>query len=171
MTWWGIDLGVRSFHAAGISQDGSLDLVTYTHPMVGRVTDQPPTQRAHELASLELAVTPLVMPGDLVHIEEPPYVGNHRTHLKLSQTSAAIAVGTARGGAEVSFVEVDTWKKGTYGRGGASKELVAGWLRLTWPDYYWHISDQHGADQNFIDATCIAIRAAGPRRLGAARRG
>lgn len=155
MTYWGFDLGVRSFHAAGLEADGSL--ITYTHQRMvkGKVADQSPAERSMELFALAHAAQPLTMIGDLAAVEEPPLAGNKnpRTFLKLAQASAAVAVGAYQGGAEVFFVPVDSWKKGTVGRGGADKELVAGWLKRVYPGYF----KQCDGDQNFIDATCLAL--------------
>lgn len=163
----GVDLGVRSFAAAILAPDGHLQLFTYQALLTSKVADQVPTARADELSGLALALSSLVQPHDIMHIEEPPLAGlrNVRIFLKLAQASAACAVGAAHKGALVSFVPVDTWKKETVGRGGASKDFVASWLEHTYPVYF----EQCKHDQNLIDATCIAIRAAGTRGLGEPR--
>lgn len=154
MTFWGVDLGVRSFHAAGL-HPSYLELFAYEHPLTGLVRDQGIWDRVRELYAVGTSITPLIMPGDQVGLEEPPLAGakNIRTFLGLSQVSGVVGVGAKHGGGEVTFVPVDSWKKGTVGRGGADKELVAAWLKRTYPGYH----DQCAGNQNFVDAVCIAL--------------
>jgi Holliday junction resolvasome RuvABC endonuclease subunit len=140
---WGVDLGVRSLYVAHISDVGlslhskSLKIRQHT--------------RGEELSILQDWLADTLGPGE-VWIEEPPLAGsrNLQTYLHLSQTSG-IAAATA--GARANLVPVSSWKKGTVGNGSASKELVANWLRAGFPA--WHGTCQ--GDQNYIDATCIAI--------------
>lgn len=154
-TFWGVDLGVRSYSAAGIRPDGTLVLHQLEQKVKGKISAQPPEARAIELASVRVAIESHTLPGDVALVEEPPSAGsrNVRTFLKLSQTSAAAAVGLVAGGADVGFVPVETWKKGTIGRGGVDKDTVARWLERVYPGYH----AQCAGDQNLIDATCIAI--------------
>lgn len=155
MTIWGVDLGVRSFHAAGLSPLGHLELFSYLCVTPKKVREQGSLERSGELSSLGTSLTALMAPGDEVYIEEPPAAGakNLRTFLKLAQVSGVLAFAARNGGASAAFVPVDTWKKDVIGRGGVSKDGVAEWLQLTYPRY----RTQCGTDQNFIDATCIAL--------------
>lgn len=162
----GLDLGVRSLHAALIRTDGSLFVETFACLRPKAVAAQGPYERArelHELADYTWVWAKGFSTRDLVVIEEPPLAGtrNVRTLLKLAQVSAAAAVGA--GHCPRTFVPVDTWKKAVIGRGGVSKEYVANWLKLHYPTYY----RQCAGDQNLIDATCLALygRATAPGGL------
>ena len=154
---WGIDLGVRSYYAAGIDTDGSLTLHEHVLqlPKKTRVKDQAPTERAAELTALTQSLRAVISPWDQVFIEEPPMSGsrNVRTFLKLAQTSAAVAVAAGLSGVSAMFVPVDTWKMTVVGAGGASKETVALALKVRSRRY----SLQCQGDQNRVDATCIAL--------------
>lgn len=140
---WGIDLGVRSLYVARI-EDGVLDL--FSHKL--RIHKQ---SRGQELLELSNWLADILGTGQ-VWIEEPPLAGarNLQTFLHLAQTSGV--VGAVAGDA-AQYVPVSSWKKGTVGNGAASKELVANWLRRSFP--IWHKSCE--GDQNYIDATCIAL--------------
>lgn len=155
--YWGVDLGVRSYTAAGIAPDGSLSLFETVAKLRGKVKDQSIFDRAHELESLGTAIRSLPMPGDVALVEEPPLAGpgNVRTLIKLAQVSAVTTVGMQLGGATTGLVSNSAWKKGTVGNGSASKELIARWLERTYPGYH----AQCAGDQNRVDATCIAIYA------------
>lgn len=154
MTVWGVDLGVRSLHVAGLSANGHLELFSHVCVKPKKVSEQGVYERAIELTSLGTSLQALVAPGDAVFIEEPPAAGakNLRTFLKLGQVAGAAAVGAANAAA-VAFVPVDTWKKDVIGRGGTSKDDVARWLQCAYPGY----ATQCGTDQNLIDATCLAV--------------
>jgi Holliday junction resolvasome RuvABC endonuclease subunit len=142
MTTWGVDLGVRSLYVARF--DGE-DLSLFSHNSL-KIHKQ---SRSKELKTLFLWITDLIGTGQ-VWIEEPPLAGpkNIRTFLHLSQVSAVAGLVE-----NSEYVEVSSWKRGTVGNGSASKELVARWLRAGFPRYF----EQCGGDQNFIDATCIAL--------------
>lgn len=153
-TVWGVDLGVRGFHAAGLSSRGRLELFSHLGVVRGKVREQDATQRGAELVSLSTSMAGLIAPGDYVFIEEPPLAGarNLRVFLKLAQASAAVAAGAGEADA-IHFVPVDTWKKGVVGRGGTSKELVAAWLERTYPRYAAQCAGNH----NFVDAVALAL--------------
>lgn len=140
---WGIDLGVRSLYVARI-EDGALDL--YSHGL--KIHKQ---SRGEELSELSYWLTHTLGEGQ-VWIEEPPLAGprNLQTFLHLSQTSGVVG---AVAGPNARYIQVSSWKHGTVGNGSASKELVANWLRRSFPQ--WHKACE--GDQNYIDATCIAL--------------
>ena len=54
---------------------------------------------------------------------------------------------------DTRLVEVAKWKKAVIGNGGASKDDISRFLARTSPDYH----DQCGNNQNYVDATCIAL--------------
>jgi Holliday junction resolvasome RuvABC endonuclease subunit len=142
MITWGVDLGVRSLYVARL-EDGDLSLYSHHSLQIHKQS------RHKELKTLHVWLSDTVGEGQ-VWIEEPPLAGarNIRTFLHLSQVSAV--AGLVEGS---DYVEVSTWKKGTVGNGAAGKELVANWLRARFPRFH----DLCGGDQNFIDATCIAL--------------
>ena len=151
---WGIDLGVRSFYAAGLKGE---DLYLRSHVILApkSVKNQPPAARAIELADLRAAVAEIVLDGDLVVVEEPPMAGsrNPRTFLKLAQVCGVVAATACSQGASVHFVPVDAWKREVVGKGGADKESVSRALSALSSRY----SAQWEGNQNSVDATCIAL--------------
>lgn len=154
MTIWGVDLGVRSFHAAGLhGQDLTLSECVLATPK--KVSAQGPWERGQELAELARFFRSMLQPWDHVFIEEPPAAGsrNLRTFLKLGQTSGALATAAGMLGASVTFVPVDTWKMTVCGKGGVPKDVVRSVLTERAPGY----SAQCQEDQNKVDATCIAL--------------
>lgn len=142
MITWGVDLGVRSLYVARL-EDGDLSLYSHNSLLIHK---QP---RFVELTMLHtwLAAFP---PEGAWYAEEPPLAGprNLQTFLHLSQVSGVVACSVP-----ATLVPVGSWKKGTVGNGAAGKGLVADWLRARFPRFH----DQCGGDQNFIDATCIAL--------------
>lgn len=142
MTTWGIDLGVRSLYIARIDDSG---LALYSHNSL-RIHKQ---ERFVELAVLRQWLGTFTPEGRWL-VEEPPLAGarNLQTFLHLSQVSGVVACCTPS-----TLVPVSSWKKGTVGNGSASKERVSGWLRTTHPTFFAACKE----DQNFIDATCIAL--------------
>jgi hypothetical protein len=139
---WGIDLGVRSLYVARLV-DGDLSL--HSHNSL-RIHEQ---DRFVELSILRQWLG-LFPPAGSWYVEEPPLAGarNLQTFLHLAQVSGVVACCTP-----AVLVPVSSWKKGTVGNGAAGKELVAKWLRARFPRFY----DQCDGDQNYIDATCIAL--------------
>lgn len=144
---YGVDYGVRSFHLAFVDGDDHW-VSTYTCPKA--------LTRGQELQYMRLAIKGLIEehgdePLAPCYIEEPVVAGvrNLRTAIMLAQTAGALATGVMN----PRFVPVSTWKKGTVGRGNADKIGVSEWLSDLHPCYF----DNCGADQNRVDATCIAI--------------
>lgn len=144
MTSWGVDLGTRSAYAA------RLDRGHITHFQLSTLKFRKNPRGTELWLLFQWADQLPIQPEDLVLIEEPPLAGsrNIRTFLGLAQASGVLAAAT-----QGELVEVDTWKRGTVGRGGVSKALVAEWLSIRHPDYYAAC----GGDQNLVDATCIAL--------------
>lgn len=143
-TVWGVDLGVRSLFVARID-DGRLSLQSHSSLRIHRQSRSAELRTLHrwlsELTALE--------PGP-VYVEEPPLAGarNLQTFLHLAQVSGVVASATP-----ATLVPVSVWKRGTVGNGAAGKELVADWLRASFPDYY----RQCDGNQNYVDAVCIAL--------------
>lgn len=155
MTVWGIDLGVRSFYAAGIHPNGRLELFSTVIKTKGKISDQSCVERGQELHSLSVALDQVVRASsDQLYIEEPPMAGqrNIRIFLKLAQVSGVLGAL----GISTTYVPVDTWKMevcGAGGRSGMDKERVSQRLRAISQSYY----EKCAGDQNFTDATCIAL--------------
>ena len=151
---WGVDLGVRSFYAAGLDGD-QLTLHSRVMATPKKVKEQPGNDRACELAYLAEELSEIVVAGDIVVIEEPPMAGsrNPRTFLRLAQTCGVLAAAACSRGAEVHFVPVDTWKMTIIGKGGVDKESVSRALSALSSRY----SAQCEGNQNSVDATCIAL--------------
>lgn len=137
----GIDLGVRSAHVAVI--DGAL--------ILGKV-EVPKSTRWKELRELGIAVAKLIEPSDMVFIEEPPIAGsrNIRTGLQLAQTCGALLASIE---SPCYLVAVGQWKKDVVGKGNVTKDEVSDYLAGFYSRYF----AQCKGDQNFIDATCIAM--------------
>jgi len=143
MISWGFDLGVRSVYAARI-EGGNLSLHClntiriHTH------------ERWEELYAIACWVRDLYPDGP-AYIEEPPLAGsrNLQVFLHLAQVSGVVSAAARPS----TLVPVSSWKLGTVGRGNATKDLVADWLRARHSG--WHA--QCGGDQNLIDATCLAL--------------
>lgn len=142
MTVWGIDLGVRSLYVARLD-DGNLDLFCHNSLRIHK------QDRYVELAMLRTWLGNFP-PAGRWYCEEPPLAGsrNLQTFLHLAQVSGVVACCTP-----ATLVPVGLWKKGTVGNGAASKDLVSRWLQRRHRGYF----DQCGADQNLVDATCIAL--------------
>lgn len=140
MAVWGVDIGTRSWAAASL--DGDAHTVACYHVEK--------SDRRSELRELSTNFASKLRPGDVVFIEEPPYVNSKRIFMQLAQTAGALA---AHCPCPTYFVPVTSWKLGTTGHGSASKSAVAFWLWDVFPDY----SSVCGEDQNKVDATCIAL--------------
>jgi len=151
---WGIDLGVRSFYAAGL-EHGELTLISRVILAPKSVRAQSAADRASELTDLYQALHDIITLGDTVVVEEPPMAGarNVRTFLKLGQVCGVVIAAASAKGADVHLVPVDTWKKEIVGKGGAPKEIVASALSVLSSRY----SAQCEGNQNSVDATCIAL--------------
>jgi Holliday junction resolvasome RuvABC endonuclease subunit len=145
MAKWGVDLGVRSIYAARLGS--TFDLFSVQLPIHKHT-------RSEELTLLHAWILSTIDPDDVVFVEEPPLAGsrNPRTFLHLAQTSGVVASAC-----KAQLVPVSSWKKGTVGNGSASKDLVSAWLRRVHPD----LSEACSGDQNYVDATCIALFALG----------
>jgi hypothetical protein len=152
MTVWGFDLGVRSLYAARI-EGGSLDL--FSCKLVIHKQD-----RWEELYALAQWIKGLGIDGPSF-IEEPPLAGsrNLQTFLHLAQVSGVVSAAARPS----TLVPVSSWKLGTIGRGNATKDQVADWLRARHASWYALC----GGDQNSIDATCIGLYGLGTSGLGA----
>lgn len=149
---WGVDVGVRSFHMAGLDERGGLQLYSQALATPKSVRDQDPTERWFELYSLAMGLLARLSVDDRLFIEEPPCAGsrNLRTYGRLSMTAGALMSASF---VRAQLVPVDTWKKVVVGAGGASKERVSQVLAENYESY----SRQCGGDQNRVDAVCIAL--------------
>jgi Holliday junction resolvasome RuvABC endonuclease subunit len=137
---WGIDLGVRSVHLAGL--DGH-SLITDTFAVGTQVI------RSFELDKIRAFLKDsLIAEDDDVFVETPPMVRNIRTHGEMHQVLGTVL--STVGGREVN---VSAWKQVTVGAGNADKLSVSRWLKENHPSYSAHC----GGDQNLVDATCIAL--------------
>lgn len=147
---YGVDYGVRSFHLASIAPDGA-HWVETVEVKKKRSKKALNLTREEELRSLANSLCVMVGDTGVVYIEEPVVAGvrNLRTAIQMAQTAGALAAAVPH----AKFVPVASWKKGTVGKGNASKDDVSNWLSDLHPCYF----DTCGADQNRVDATCIAI--------------
>jgi Holliday junction resolvasome RuvABC endonuclease subunit len=137
---WGIDLGVRSVHLAGIEGYGHYT-DTFTVPIQ--------VIRSFELDKIKAYLAGSgISEDDDVFVETPPMVRNIRTHGEMHQVLGTVL--STVGGREVN---VSSWKQATVGAGNADKISVSRWLKENHPSY----SAQCGGDQNLVDATCIAL--------------
>lgn len=90
--------------------------------------------------------------GFSVFIEAPVLAGmrNVQTTIRLALVTGAL--GQALGG-DATMVPVSSWKKEVVGHGHATKADVAQWLTINCPE----MADLCEADQDLIDATCVAL--------------
>jgi Holliday junction resolvasome RuvABC endonuclease subunit len=154
----GIDPSSYGFHAAILELDhnGQLPQQVILEHYTARDPKHPsswPTALFLAHLGAQRLMTRLGGANAVIFIEEPPKVRNIRTLLKLGQISGAVVAGLAERTESIYQVPVDSWKKGTVGKGGASKEQVTDWLTRTHPIY----AAACGASQDFVDAACIAL--------------
>jgi len=86
---------------------------------------------------------------------EAPVVGRAGVRSTMVQafTSGAIQAALYEAGCSPQTVNVSSWKKSVIGRGNATKEEAAKWLRLRRPALH----RSAGGNQDIVDAACIAI--------------
>lgn len=86
---------------------------------------------------------------------EAPIVGRGgvRTTMVQCFTSGAVQGILHEAGISTQIANVSSWKKRVVGKGNATKEEVAKYLRLRWASLY----DMANGNQDLIDASCIAI--------------
>lgn len=139
---WGIDLGVRSVHLAGMNGNDLIYTETLETPK--RVV------RSLELDSLGKQALEFISVEDDVFVERPPFAGpkNVRTFGELHQVFGTMLSHV--GGREAENM---SWKAAVCGNGRASKDDVSRWLR----EHHEPYSAQCGGNQNLVDAVCIAI--------------
>ena len=148
MTVIGVDLGLRSAYFATIDSDGELELssVIYKPKKAPRHIELQGI--GHEAGALFNAYwQPMVV------IESPIVAGvrNLQTTIGIAQTHGVVLSSCRSTTPEQ--VAVAQWKKATVGRGNANKDDVSRWLQQRYPIYH----EQCAGDQNWIDATCIAL--------------
>jgi hypothetical protein len=90
-------------------------------------------------------------PNPIIYCEEPVVAGarNLRSTILIAETVGMVLSRRA----VVHMVPVDSWKKGTVGKGGVPKDAVAQWLKKEYPDY----AALCGDDQDLIDAAAIYL--------------
>lgn len=144
MLVWGADLGIRSLHLVGFDQ---LTNRYQTHSVVVPKM----SSRSAELRELTNAAIELVG-NDRIFAEEPPLAGsrNIRTALALSQVAGAVL---SRVGAVVYLVPVSAWKKQVVGKGNATKDEVADWVK----HHHHTLFEMCEGDQNKLDAVCLML--------------
>lgn len=150
---WGVDLGVRSVAMFGVDYRTGRGVTQVLECRAPKsVANQDRRDRHLELSRIARFVREMIGPGDLVFVEEPPAAGtkNYRTFGKLNQVAGAVMAGSL---APAEYVEVGTWKKLVVGIGNASKADCAQWLSENRSHFYKMCE----ADQNRIDAACIAL--------------
>lgn len=86
---------------------------------------------------------------------EAPIVGRGGVKTTMVQcfTSGAVQGVLHEEGISTQVANVSSWKKRVVGKGNATKEEVAEFLRLRWPSLYGHSK----GNQDLIDASCIAL--------------
>jgi Holliday junction resolvasome RuvABC endonuclease subunit len=146
----GIDLGKRKiaafYHAEGVGVTG-----------IARF-ESPPKERYEEIQWLTdefsdwLDMLSLSIKEEILTFCEAPIVGiskNYQTAIDIAQISGVILSCRVR----TYLVPPPAWKKTVLGKGNATKEEVAAWLKEVKPEYF-RLCD---GDQDLIDACCIAL--------------
>lgn len=149
MTVIGVDLGLRSAYFASIDPDGNLELDS-------AVVKPNKMTRSHELAYIHLNADYFFKSQKprRIYIEAPIVAGvrNLQTTIGIAQTSGAVLLSCPLI-IQSELVAVAQWKKATVGKGNANKDDVSRWLQQRYPIYF----EQCAGDQNWVDATCIAL--------------
>lgn len=87
-----------------------------------------------------------------IFIEEPVVGrGGVRSTLSQTKTHGAMLAGAQSGGAFVSSVNNQSWKKRVVGSGNAGKPQIKQWVAENWP----YLLQEAKGDQDLIDAGCI----------------
>lgn len=138
---WGIDSSSKS--VALVGHDG---YVVQAHKLT-----VPKSDRGRELSSLREQVERVLSTDEnpIVFVEASIKVRGMQTAIMLAQTVGmllSLPVPTYP-------VPIDSWKKHTVGKGGASKTDVAQWLQKAHPDLY----SLCGSDQDLVDAAAVCI--------------
>lgn len=133
----GIDLGVRSIHLSMPPYDVSLSA--------------PRGERSDEINDLLSKISAFYTEDWYAFIEEPVVAGarNLRTSLQIAQIAGVVMTKVSK----FTLVPVATWKKAVVGKGNASKDDVAEWLRVKRPELY----ERTAGIQDKIDANCIRL--------------
>lgn len=141
---WGIDPASKKI--ALFTEDGPGN-VGYDLLQVKKTT------RNDELLSLrrQLMFTLSRDRDPIIYCEEPVLAGarNIRSTILIAETVGMILALNAR----VHLVPVSSWKKSTVGKGNATKDEVADWLKKEHPRYASYCRE----DQDLIDAAAIFI--------------
>lgn len=91
---------------------------------------------------------------DPIFFAERPFVGRPHGNVRTAIGQALTVGGVlAQAPGEIHLIEQAAWKKAVIGRGNASKEDIAVWLRT------WHptLSSAAHGDQDLVDAFCISL--------------
>jgi crossover junction endodeoxyribonuclease RuvC len=127
----------------------------------GTITCRRRAPLAERLLELHRAILDVInrYKPDAVAVESAFFGLNVRTALRLGEARAAAILAAAAGGLEVSDYEPRLVKKAVVGRGGASKEQVAGMVRAV-----LELGDEPRSEHAFdalAVAVCHSVRAAG----------
>lgn len=151
----GIDPGFTKTHA--VLLDDRFEFVNGWHVKLDKVDpEKRPAAVAAMIADIKLDL-PIPM---TVSIEAAVVAGarNLQSTIKQAYVIGAIQAELLRGaraeGYDVRLVAVSSWKKAVVGHGSSTKEQVAEFVRLRWPD----IGERA---QDYYDAACIAAYPSG----------
>ena len=150
-----MDLGVRTYYAVGLPDLSG-------EKMVAHYLDDPfGKDRWEELVIVRDAIEHMIQEGDHVFVEEPPLAGskNVRVFGALNQMLGAILASSP---CKAYPIAVGEWKKTIVGNGSADKDAVADWLSNANPQIF----DLCDANQNLVDAACIALYGQHLTRIG-----
>lgn len=139
---WGVDPASKKI--AMFSDDGRV----HAHLLLVK-----PSTRNLELIALRNQMELILKcdPNPVIYCEEPVVAGarNLRSTILIAETAGMILGMRAR----TVLVPVSSWKKSTVGKGNATKDEVAQWLREEHPGYASHC---HG-NQDLTDAAALCI--------------
>jgi len=150
-TIWGIDPASKKIAMFTGSKSG-LDLIQ------AELAEVPRSNRNDELMALRSKLEFVIGPdGDhVIFCEEPVVAGarNLRSTILVAETVGMILALNAR----VHLVPVSSWKKGTVGKGNATKDEVSEWLRREHPQYAGYCRDTKWREsQDLRDAAAIYL--------------
>lgn len=86
-----------------------------------------------------------------IYMEAPVVGRNAYSTIVQAQVGGAVMAAIAKTNLGLELVNVSSWKKQVVGKGNATKEEVADWLKTNWLDAY----NKAAGDQDLIDAAAI----------------
>jgi len=148
----GIDPASTKLAMVALSSDGRY--MTYYNGKLGKSGGQSCANAIRSVNSFVSSVQKKLGKVQYAFIESPVVGrGGVRSTMVQCFTSGAIQGALYESGITTQVANVSSWKKSVVGKGNATKEEVAEFIRLRWNDIFATAS----GNQDLIDASCIAL--------------